>query len=174
MTVGTRENAVNDSLSRVSGPVTAVLLGGGTAATIDIIYAFVRNAGFDKTPEWVLQSVASGFLGLGAFESGIPGALLGLVSHYSILIVAAFVYLQAANRVPVLRTQVLACGAIFGVLVYLFMNFVVLPLSAFPFTLTYSPMRLIEGFASHAVFVGIPIAIAIRWLVHPGDRASGT
>ncbi len=165
---------MHDSISRVSRPVTAVLLGGGTAATIDIIYAFVRNAGFDKTPQWVLQSVASGFLGLDAFESGIPGALLGLVSHYAILVVAAFVYLQAANRAPALRSQTLACGAIFGVLVYLFMSFVVLPLSAFPFTLSYTPMRLVEGFASHAVFVGIPIAIAIRWLVHPGHRASGT
>jgi uncharacterized membrane protein YagU involved in acid resistance len=152
----------------------AVLLGGGTAATIDIIYAFVRNAGFGKTPIWVLQSVASGFLGLDAFESGMPGALLGLVSHYSILFVAAFVYLQAASRVPVLRTQALACGAVFGVLVYLFMNFVVLRLSAFPFTLSYTPMRLLEGFASHAVFVGIPIALAIRWLVPPGNRVSGT
>jgi uncharacterized membrane protein YagU involved in acid resistance len=148
-----------------------VLLGGCAAATIDIVYAFVRNAGFGKTPEWVLQSVASGFLGMGAFESGMPGAFLGLVSHYSILIIAAFVYLQAANRVPALRTQALACGAAFGVLVYLFMNFVVLPLSAFPFTLSYTPMRLVEGFASHAVFVGIPIAIAIRWLVHPDRRA---
>ena len=152
----------------------AVLLGGGTAATIDIIYAFVRNAGFGKTPIWVLQSVASGFMGLGAFESGISGALLGLVSHYSILFVAACIYLQTTNRVPVLRTQALACGAVFGVLVYLFMNFVVLPLSAFPFTLSYTPMRLLEGFASHAVFVGIPIALAIRWLVHPGNRVSGT
>jgi hypothetical protein len=161
------------SVSQVPRPVLAVLLGGGTAATIDIIYAFVRNAGFDKTPVWVLQSVASGFLGLGAFDSGNPGALLGLVSHYSILFVAAVIYLQAANRVPALRNQAVASGAVFGVLVYLFMNFVVLPLSAFPFTLSYTPMRLLEGFGSHAVFVGVPIAIAIRWLVHPGSRMSG-
>ncbi len=164
---------MHDSISRVSRPVAAVLLGGGTAATIDIIYAFVRNAGFDKTPVWVLQSVASGFLGLGAFESGNPGAVLGLVSHYSILFVAAFIYLQGANRVPALRTQAVASGAVFGVLVYLFMNFVVLPLSAFPFTLSYTPMRLLEGFGSHALFVGVPIAIAIRWLVHGGNRGAG-
>ena len=165
---------MHDSLSRVSRPVTAVLLGGGTAATFDIVYAFVRNAGFGKTPVWVLQSVATGFLGLDAFERGIPGATLGLVSHYAILFVAAFVYLLAANRIPALRTRALACGATFGVLVYLFMNFVVLPLSAFPFTLSYTPMRLLEGFVSHALFVGIPIAIAIRWLAYPGNRTYST
>jgi hypothetical protein len=164
---------MHNSVSRDARPVLAVMLGGGTAATIDIVYAFVRNAGFDKTPEWVLQSVASGFLGLDAFERGIPAALLGLVSHYSIVVVAAFIYLQAANRVPVLRTQALASGAVFGVLVYLFMNFVVLPLSAFPFTLAYSPMRLLEGFVSHALFIGIPIAIAIRWFANPGNSGSG-
>jgi hypothetical protein len=57
--------------------------------------------------------------------------------------------------------------------VYLFMNFVVLPLSAFPFTLSYTPMRLLEGFGSHALFVGVPIAIAIRWLVYGGNRGAG-
>ena len=50
-----------------------------------------------------------------------------------------------------------------GVLVYLFMNFVVIPLSMFPLKLLYPPLRLLQGFASHAVFAGIPIALAIRW-----------
>ena len=54
------------------------------------------------------------------------------------------------------------CGALFGVLVYLFMNFVVIPLSAFPFKLSYPPLWLLEGFVSHAVFVGIPIALSVR------------
>ena len=147
----------------VRAPVSsslAVLIGGGTAATLDILYACIRNAGFGKAWSWTLQSVASGWLGDAAFQGGAPTALLGLASHYAILLIAAFVFLQAGRRVPVLRTQWLACGALFGVLVYLFMNFVVLPLSAFPFTLHYHVMRLLEGFGSHAVFVGIPIALA--------------
>lgn len=143
-------------------PVIGVLLGGGIAATLDIVYAILRNGQFGRTPLWVLQSVASGWLGSDAFVSGIFGGLLGLASHYGILLVAAAVYFALSRRLHAFHSRALACGALFGVLVYLFMNFVVLPVSAFPFKLSYTPLRLLEGFASHAVFVGIPIALAIR------------
>jgi hypothetical protein len=143
-------------------PLFAVLLGGGIAATLDIVYACLSNAQYSKTPLWTLQSVASGWLGSAAFASGLVGGLIGLVSHYSIVIVGAAIYFTVSQRVPVLRTQAVAFGAVFGALVYLFMNFVVLPLSAFPYKLSYPPLRLIEGLMSHALFVGIPIALCIR------------
>ena len=141
-------------------PIVGVLLGGGVAATLDLVYAILRNG---KGSLWTLQVVASGWLGQDSFESGWPGGILGLVSHYSTVFVAAALYYAASRRIRMLRTQAWVCGALFGVLVYLFMNFVVLPVSAFPFQLSYPPLRLLEGFASHAVFVGIPIALAIRW-----------
>ncbi len=140
----------------------AVLVGGGIAATLDIIYAIVRNGGYGKSPLWVLQSVASGWMGEGAFASGTTGGIVGLVSHYGTVFVAAAVYLVASRSFPILRSRAMACGAIFGVLVYLFMNFVVLPLSAFPFDFPYPLARLLEGFVSHALFVGLPIAWAVR------------
>jgi hypothetical protein len=139
-----------------------VAVGGFIAATLDIIYACVRNAGFGRSPTWVLQSVASGWQGKEAFDGGLASAVLGLGSHYFILLVAALIYLLASSRFPSVRSHAVASGAFFGVLVYLFMNFVVLPLSAFPFKLSYPALRLLEGFASHALFVGIPIATAIR------------
>lgn len=145
-----------------SGALPAILVGGGMAATFDIVYAFARQAGRGRSPEWVLQSVASGWLGERAFLGGVPAALLGLLSHYGILLVAALLYLQAARRLPLLRERTVACGAIFGAAIYLFMNFVVLPLSAFPFALTYPAARLVEGLVVHAAFVGIPIAAAVR------------
>lgn len=140
----------------------AILAGGGLAATLDIIYAIVRNGGYGKSPLWVLQSVASGWMGEGAFQRGITGGIIGLLSHYGILFVAAAIYLVASRSLPVLRSRAIACGAIFGVLAYLFMNFVVLPLSAFPFDFPYPLARLLEGFVSHALLVGLPIAWAVR------------
>ena len=111
-----------------------------------------------------LHSIASGWLGRSAFESGMGGAFLGLASHYAIIFIAAAIYLAASKRIAQLRNRPFICGALFGVLVYLFMNFVVLPLSAAPFKLTYPLPRLIEGFAVHAAFVGVPIAWAVhRW-----------
>jgi uncharacterized membrane protein YagU involved in acid resistance len=150
------------STATINRSLTGVLLGGGTAATLDIIYAIVRNGGYGKSPLWVLQSVASGWTGNDAFTSGIYGGILGLVSHYGVLLVAAAIYLVASRSFPILRSRAIACGALFGVLIYLFMNFVVLPLSAFPFDFPYPLPRLLEGFVSHAILVGLPIALAIR------------
>lgn len=143
-------------------PLAGVLVGGGIAATLDLAYAILRNGGGGKPALWTLQLVASGWLGPDVFESGWPGGVLGVVSHYGILLVGAAVYYAASRSAPVLRSQAWVCGALFGMLVYLFMNFVLLPLSAFPYQLTYPPLRLLEGFASHAVLVGMPIALAIR------------
>ncbi len=148
--------------STMNRSITAVLVGGGIAATLDIIYAIVRHAGYGRSPLWVLQSVASGWMGEAAFTSGIGGGVIGLLSHYGILFVAAAIYLVASRSFPILRSRAIACGAVFGVLVYLFMNFVVLPLSAFPYDLTYPLPRLLEGFVSHAALAGLPIALATR------------
>jgi hypothetical protein len=160
-------------------PTTAILIGGGIAATLDIIYAIVRNGMSGTSPLWVLQSVASGWLGKGAFESGVAGGMLGLASHYAILFVAAAIYLAAAKVVSskelgvsqsktqglaVMPNRPLISGAIFGVLVYLFMNFVVMPLSAVPFHINYTVSKILEGFVFHAVLVGMPIAWAVGGL----------
>ena len=150
-------------MERLARPFLAVLAGGGIAATIDIVYACISNFGrYGKSAEWVCQSVATGWLGMAAFDGGTTTAALGLASHYAILFVAAFIYLRASERLPVLRAQAIACGALYGVWIYLFMNFVVLPLSAFPFHPQYPLMKLVEGFASHALFVGVPIAAAVK------------
>jgi hypothetical protein len=139
-----------------------ILVGGGVAATLDLIYAVTRNGLRGASPLWTLQLVGSGWLGESSFARGVPAGVLGFVSHYGIVFVAAALYYLASKRFAVLRSNALVCGAVFGVLVYLFMNFVVLPMSAFPYELSYPAARLIEGLVSHALLVGVPIALAIR------------
>jgi hypothetical protein len=149
-------------------PSLAILLGGGIAATLDMVYAIVSNSHYASKPaQWTMQSVATGLLGNAAFESGTAGAWLGTGAHYAILFVAAGSYYLASRWLPVLRTHAVFCGLVFGVLVYLFMNFVVLPLSAFPFELAYTADRLVRGFVSHGVLVGLPIALAVRHFTLP-------
>jgi hypothetical protein len=148
----------------------AILLGGFVAGTLDILYAITRI--FGRSAQWVLQSVASGLQGADAFNGGAASAALGLFAHYSIATVAAAVYFLASRRLRFLTSNAVIAGAIFGALVYLFMNFVVLPLSAFPYKLSYPLPTILEGFASHAIFVGIPIALAIR-AARPAPGPSG-
>ncbi len=149
------------------------LVGGLAAGILDIVYAFVLSALGGGSPLGVLKSVASGLLGAEAFKGGIPTAALGLALHLGITVTAAGIYLFAARQAVFVREHYLLCGSIFGVLVYLAMNFVVLPLSAVPFHLTYPPQALLQGFVSHALLVGIPIALCVRrFSFYPAQASS--
>jgi hypothetical protein len=136
----------------------AALLGGVIAATLDIVYAFVWLGMNNRTPLWVLQSVASGWLGKGAFTGGWAAGVVGALSHYGISIAAAAVYGVAVRGSVWIRAHWILGGTVFGILVYLFMNFVVIALSAAPFGPSWAPRAFIQGFISHALLFGLPIA----------------
>lgn len=115
------------------------------ASILEIIYAMILTSIEGYGAMASLQGAASGLLGPVAFQGGIPTATLGLFLHSMILIVAAAIYYEISLRFPVLRARAITRGFLFGVLVYLFMNFVVLPLSAIPFTITYTLWKLLQG-----------------------------
>jgi uncharacterized membrane protein YagU involved in acid resistance len=72
---------------------------------------------------------------------------------------AALVFNLAIRYLPSLLQHFLLSGALYGVLVFLFMNLVVLPLSAIPkrpFSLSASIVPIIV----HIFCVGLPISIA--------------
>ena len=54
----------------------------------------------------------------------------------------------------------------FGVVVFGVMRLIVLPLSAFPYPVTFKPLATVLDLLSHMLLFGIPIALAIRGAVH--------
>ena len=140
----------------------AIFWGGLIAGILDISYAFVASALRGRGPIWVLQSVASGLLGANAFKGGIATAALGTVLHFLIAFVAATIYYLASRRLKFLVRQAVVFGLLYGIAVYFFMNFVVLPLSAFPFKVSYPFALLIRGVIGHMLLVGLPISLAVR------------
>ena len=143
------------------GVYPALLWGGGLAGVLDLLWAFFlygRRAG----PVPVLQSIASGLLGADAYKGGAGTAALGFLLHFVIAFGAAAVYYLVSRRLGFLVRWAVLCGLLYGIAVYLFMNFVVLPLSAFPGKITYSPRALVIGILGHMFLVGLPIALAVR------------
>jgi hypothetical protein len=136
----------------------AILWGGGVAGALDISYAIMMGRLAGGNAVRTLQSVASGLLGRGAFQGGGPTAALGLGLHFFIALSFAAVYFGASRRMTLLVERAWLTGPLFGALVYVFMNLVVVPLSAAPFSL---PLR-ISGFLIHMLGVGLPIALAVR------------
>ena len=140
------------------------LLGGFVAGVLDITYACIYNYIRRGTrPAAVFQSVASGVFGRDAFTGGTRMVVLGGVFHFLIAIVAAVIYYLASRRIRFLINQAVLCGIIYGVCVYLVMNFVVLPLSAIPFKMSYAWTPLITGLLIHMFGIGLPISLAVRW-----------
>ena len=143
-----------------------ILLGGLIAGTLDISYAcifsYIRRG---TRPSVVLQSVASGALGRSAYEGGAKTAALGLAFHFLIALIAATVYYLASRGLRFMITQAVICGILYGVLVYLFMNCVVLRLSAIHSTTwpwSYPWPALIGGLLIHMFGIGLPIALITR------------
>jgi hypothetical protein len=142
----------------------ASLLGGLVAGTLDITYACVYSyLKRGTSPATILRSVASGAFGQSAFTGGAKMVVLGGIFHFLIALTAAVVYYLASRLLQFLITHAVICGILYGVGVYLFMNFVVLPLSAIPFKMSYPWPSLIGGLLIHMFGIGLPISLAVRW-----------
>jgi uncharacterized membrane protein YagU involved in acid resistance len=149
-----------------------VLLAGIAGATCDIVYAILYYGWRGIPAERILQTVASGLLGKAAFEGGASSAALGLACHYAIVIVAATLFHAAARRWTWLRDEPISSGLLYGFGIYVAMNYVVLPLSAFPYPVRFPPtsgigmLTMATGLLVHMVGVGLPISLITR-RAHP-------
>ena len=152
----------------------ALLAGGIVAGVLDIAYAILfywfRN---DVSPVRILQSVASGLLGNEAYSGGVPVAILGLALHFVIALTAAAIYFLASRWLPLLVRRPLFSGVVFGLCVYAFMNWVVIPLSRMGPRPWPPTDVLVTGVLVHMFFVGLPIALACRWAVRKEAGGDG-
>ena len=139
-------------------PWPPVLAGGVIAGTLDIVYACVFWAiEADVPPSRILQSVAAGLLGDASFTGGAATAGLGLLLHYLIACTMSLAYYLAARRVPALTRRPVSWGAAYGLLLYVVMNHIVVPLSAAPAG-SRDPTWIALTVVVHAFFIGVPIA----------------
>jgi hypothetical protein len=142
--------------------IWALLVGGTIAGSLDILFA-MSWAGYNgMAPAHLLQVVASGALGNDAFSGGAATAALGLAFHFSLSYLWAGIFLVAAWRVPVLLVRPVVSGIVFGVAVFFTMRLVVLPLSAFPFPVTFKLLGASLDLLSHMLLFGVPIAVSAR------------
>ena len=94
-------------------------------------------------------------------EMGWTSALLGLIFHFTIAFTAAAVYYLASRVMRVLVERAVLFGLLYGEVVFLFMYFVVLPLSALG-PARFNIATYITGPIGHTFLVGLPIALSVR------------
>ncbi len=144
-------------------PFKTILAAGLIAGFLDGMDAVVYIAWMSgRSAVRVFQFIASGALGVKSFDGGIATALLGVFFHFVIAIGAAAVFYVLSLRLPMVLRRPLLWGPAYGVGVFVFMHYVVVPLSAAPKQPPLSPAALANLLFSHIVFVGIPIALVTR------------
>jgi len=89
-------------------------------------------------------------------------AAIGLVLHFVASFLWASIFLGAALLRPSLALHPYVCGIAFGIVVFLAMRLVVLPLSAFPYPISFRPVATVLDLLSHTLLFGVPIALAVR------------
>jgi hypothetical protein len=139
-----------------------IFWGGLIAGTLDICAAFLTawlRAGV--SPIGVLQFVASGLLGPAAFQGGGKTAVLGLALHFLIATIWTVVFYLASRKLMFLIERPIQFGLIYGIAVYLFMTFVVVPLSRIPSRPATISGRTI-GLLTIMFCIGLPISLIVR------------
>jgi hypothetical protein len=143
-----------------SRALPTIALAGLIAGILDITSAFViagiKGAGSIR----MLQGIASGLLGQRSFEGGRATAGLGLAIHFLIAFTAAAVFYAVSRKFSSLTQHPVVSGLLYGIAVYIFMYWIVVPL-AFP-TARHSVSRDITALIIHIVLIGLPIALVVH------------
>lgn len=146
---------------RRPGPIV-ILAAGALAGVLDITAACTLWGFRGVAPVRILQAIASGLLGRDAAVSGgWKTAALGLALHFFIATGAAAVFYAASRYLPFLIGQPLLWGPVYGIIVYFFMNDIVIPLSAMKPSPPV-PIMVAAQIVIHMVCVGLPIALMVR------------
>ena len=144
-------------------PAARVILTAGLiAGALDILYVIIFYGVRGVPATRILQGIAAGLLGRDAAgKGGLATAALGLALHFVIALGAAATYFAVSRRLRVLVERPVIGGLLFGVAVWLFMNLIVLPLSAIP-PRSFPPPQWVPVFIAHLLCVGLPIALVVR------------
>jgi uncharacterized membrane protein YagU involved in acid resistance len=144
-----------------SHALNAIFWAGLIAGVMDITAAFVTWAPQGVSPIRILQGIASGLLGAKAFAGGWKTAALGLVCHFFIAFSAATVFYVASRKITFMTRRPIVSGILYGVVVYVVMYWIVMPLSNLH-KRPFSWLATLIAIVTHMVCVGTPISLVIN------------
>ena len=148
------------ALTNNSRAFAAIFCAGLLCGLMDITAAFITWWPKGVKPPRLLQGVAAGWLGPNSFNGGMATAALGLAFHFLIAFTAAFVFYVASRHLAFMIRQPVVSGLLYGIMVYLVMYWLVMPLSNFHGTKTVTSS--IVAIITHIICVGLPISLVIH------------
>lgn len=134
------------------------------AGTLDIAENIIFNAFRRITPEMIFQFIASGLIGTKtALAFGAASVALGVAIHYFIATWWTFVYYAASRRLKFLVDRAAISGIVYGGLVYIVMNFIVLPVTRIPRAkAAMTVASRVSGVLALLFCIGLTIALLVK------------
>jgi uncharacterized membrane protein YagU involved in acid resistance len=145
----------------------AILAGGLIAGTLDIGAAALINM---LDPRIILRFIAGGLLGKAALQGGAGVVWLGLLLQWAMSLVIATIFVLAAVRLRWMTARWILAGLAYGVIVFVVMNYVVMPVSAWHRINHFVPAKFVENLLAMLVFGLIIAACAKRFPGAPSGR----
>ncbi len=141
----------------------AIAAAGTICGLLDGLSAILLFGWFGASPAQVFQGIARGALGRAASTGGSTAVAVGVTAHFMVAFGAAATYYALSRLRPELNDHPIVAGVLFGAAVHLFMNFVVVPLSAI------GPRRIVwptflSVLAVHLIVVGPSITLTVSRL----------
>ncbi|HEY0677022.1 MAG TPA: hypothetical protein VGD17_02005 [Chitinophagaceae bacterium] len=139
--------------------LSAVIIAALVAGSLDIILAFT-NAYVSRgtTPDKVLKYIASGVFGKQAFSGGSGMIASGLGFHYLIAFLFTLFYFLAYPVFIQLTRNKFVLGILYGIFIWSFMHFVVLPISRTPGPAAFKLSNAALAAGILVIAMGIPLA----------------
>ena len=135
-----------------------ILVGGAVAGLLDMTSAYVTFG------RYMPIGIAGGLVGASGRHVSVGLYVLGMCIHYFIAFSAAAAYCLASRKLDFLRDHFFVCGLFYGIGFFLFMQLVVLPLSAYHAMGPYQYRGLVQGILAHMFLIGLPISASLRML----------
>src|SRR5580704_11380328 len=95
-------------------PLKTIVWIGLVAGTLDITDNLIFNQLRGITPSMVFQYIASGLIGMNAFQSGFASVALGVAIHYTIALTWTGVFYVASRQLALLTRRPVLSGLLYG------------------------------------------------------------
>lgn len=135
------------------------------AGTLDLAAAAIQTHIAGRDPLMMLKFIASGVFGTDAFAGGSGFAVAGALFHYIIALIWTVLFFLLYPRWKFLQQNVWVTGVAYGLLVWLVMNRIVLPLSNTP------PLPLtLKGALISSMILIAAIGMPLSWMARKSGR----
>ena len=147
--------------STKTSPLTTILLAGLVAGILDGSAAsiqFMINTG-GKSPAIVFKYISSALIGKEAMAGGAGMVILGILLHMLIATIFAAIFYLLYVNIHWISKNIFVSGIIYGILVWVAMNRVVIPLSKIPRPKSFDITKAFIAVLILIFCIGIPIAL---------------